>query len=434
MNSLLTCLVPIALMLQVAVVPGATPEELKKSFMLRYDDANARRDEQLKKLEAGYLGGLDRQHETAKSSGKLAAVIPIRDEIERVKAHLDPLPRLPDNTASEIKQMRSKYVELRNQVLKTHAETVTELFGKLEEVLKIQETELTKAGQIDDAIAAKQTRETLATTVGIDNLRELVKQGGLPGRAPPALRLRRYGDNLEVLVLPDRSGKVSMESPVQNVREETGEKKELGDTKAKVLGEFVGAKGYTADPYVSYHQIFNGKEAKGLTLADLTPEFRHEVETQKGMKLSYELGAKNPYAYLGEVLPPVSSKGSYQISAHYYIPKGNRNIPGYRFVHGAGHPVGEKLFEKSGKWTREEAIGTASVESKQLLLYLNLPTGKTVADAAGDYIVLGEIKVEHTRFSAFLQKKFGPNGAILESIDDPLKQPLYISNGAFVGK
>jgi hypothetical protein len=35
MNRLLTCLVPLALMLQVAVVPGATPEELKKSFMLR---------------------------------------------------------------------------------------------------------------------------------------------------------------------------------------------------------------------------------------------------------------------------------------------------------------------------------------------------------------------------------------------------------------
>jgi hypothetical protein len=330
--------------------------------------------------------------------------------------------------------MRSKYVELRNQVLKTHAETVTELFGKLEEVLKIQETELTKAGQIDDAIAAKQTRETLATTVGIDNLRELVKQGGLPGRAPPALRLRRYGDNLEVLVLPDRSGKVSMESPVQNVREETGEKKELGDTKAKVLGEFVGAKGYTADPYVSYHQIFNGKEAKGITLGELTPEFRHEVETQKGMKLSYELGAKNPHGAFPGILPPLPNKGSYRISTRFFVPKNNHAVSGILFVHaGGGKWVGGKL-ESAGKWVTSEVSGESSSDSPTLLFYLTIRDGQTVVDAAGDYIVLGEIKVEHTRFSACLQKKFGPNGAILESNDDPLKQPLYISNGAFVGK
>ena len=434
MNSLLAYLVPLALMVQVAIVPGATTEDLKKSFMLRYDDANARRDEQIKKLESGYLGSLDRQFETAKSSGKLAAVVPIRDEIERVKAHLDPLPRLPDNTASEIKQMRSKYVELRDHVLKTHAETVTELFGKLEEALKIQETDLTKAGQIDDAIAAKQTRETLVTTVGIDNLRELVKQGGLPGRAPPVLRLRRYGDNLEVLVLPDRSGKVSIESPVQNVREETGEKKELGDTKAKVLGEFVGAKGYTADPYVSYHQIFNGKEAKGITLGELTPEFRHEVEKQKGVKLSYELGAKNPHGALVGTLPPLPNKGSYRISTRFFVPKNNHAVSGILFVHaGGGKWVGGKL-ESAGKWVISEVSGESSSDSPTLLFYLTILEGKTVADAAGDYIVLGEIKVEHTRFSACIQKKFGPNGAILESNDDPLKQPLYISNGAFVGK
>jgi hypothetical protein len=95
--------------------------------------------------------------------------------------------------------------------------------------------------------------------------------------------------------------------------------------------------------------------------------------------------------------------------------------------------VGGKL-ESAGKWVTSEVSGESSSDSPTLLFYLTCLEGKTVVDATGDYIVLGEIKVEHTRFSACLQKKFGPNGAILESNDDPLKQPLYISNGAFVGK
>ena len=73
---------------------GADLEKLQTSFMARYDEANSTRDEQLKQLEASYLGALERHLDKVKASGDLKVVVPVRDEIEAMKATPGSLPSL----------------------------------------------------------------------------------------------------------------------------------------------------------------------------------------------------------------------------------------------------------------------------------------------------------------------------------------------------
>jgi len=67
-----------------------------------------------------------------------------------------------------------------------------------------------------------------------------------------------------------------------------------------------------------------------------------------------------------------------------------------------------------------------------MLFYLCVPQAKKAIDAAGDSVVLGELKVEYLKYSAFVRQKFGDHGEPAEGSDEPKKQPLFISNGQFV--
>jgi len=429
-RSILASLVTLALVAVTAL--GASLADLQKSFATHRETAGTQRDEQLTKLEAAYLGGLERYLEKVKSSGNLDAVIPVHDEIEAVKADKDPLPKLPDTAASELKSMRAKYADSRGKILKTHAETLGALADKMALALKAQESELTKAGKIDEALEAKKMREGLAAEVDIVAARDLLKLGGQGGSARAALRLRRYGDNLEVLVFYDRRGKISMDSPVVNVREETGKKKELGDTKAKVLGEFVGAKGYEVDPYVSLHQVFDGKDSGKFVPNEIITDFKHVEAGERGLRLSIKPKAVNPCGVVGQVIPPATSKGTYRISLRYFVPKSNRAIAGFYFADGTYSPIGGQHFEKSGKWETAEASAESRAVADGMLFYFLMAEGKKIADGGDDYVVLRELKVEHTRFAAYVQQRFGDHGESLEANDDPQKQTLLISNGQFV--
>lgn len=428
-----TFLAVVAVMLPATTLAD-TLGRLHKSFMERYDEANSKRDDQLKQLDGSYLAALQRQQDKAKTAGKLDAVLPWVGEIQAIKTGTSPLPDLAESAPNELKQMRAKHAESRDKITKSHAIAITSLADKMEQALKAQETELTKAGKIDEALAAKHMRESLAGDQAITSARDLLKLAKPTGNDRPALRIRRFGDNLEVLVLYDRSGKVSMDSPVQNVREETGGKKELGDTKAKVLGEFVGAKGYTVDPYTPYHQVFDGKELGNFGLTEIVPGFQHEENDQEGVRLSFKPQPVNPHGSFGPILPPNAAKGTYRITVRYLVPKANRAVSGFMFVHGLGSPIGGKKFEKSAKWTSEEVVGESSNDTGTLLFYLTMEEGAKAADAGNDSIVLGELKVEHIGFSAYLLSRHESDDRPAETIVDPSKQPLFISNGAFTEK
>jgi NPCBM/NEW2 domain len=136
-------------------------EQLQAAFEKRHDAAKIQRNEQLEKLETGYLAALNRHLEKVQASGKLEDVLSIRDEIEIVKKGTDPLPALPATATYDFKQLRKTYTEARAAIGKTHDSALSDLATKLIETLKAKEVQFTKAGKIDQALAAKKLRESI---------------------------------------------------------------------------------------------------------------------------------------------------------------------------------------------------------------------------------------------------------------------------------
>ena len=158
----------LAFMITLAMpLAGGSLADLQVNFEVRCEFAAADRDKQLLKLDESYLAALDRQIEKIRHTGKLDAVIPFIEETKAVKAAKYPLSDLPESTTPELKLMRAKHSEHRAKILKSHAETITALAEKMVAALMAQEQELTKAGKIDEAISAKQMRESVVKDPGL---------------------------------------------------------------------------------------------------------------------------------------------------------------------------------------------------------------------------------------------------------------------------
>lgn len=141
--------------------------KLQDSFMARYDETNQERDDGLKKLESSYVAALERHLDKVKSTGKLERVIPVRDEIQAVQKDAAALPELPNSADRDLRKMREKFVGAREAIVESHALALVQLAGKMDELLKKTEADLTRQGKIDDALAAKRMRETLTEDTGI---------------------------------------------------------------------------------------------------------------------------------------------------------------------------------------------------------------------------------------------------------------------------
>jgi hypothetical protein len=136
-------------------------EQLQTAFEKRHGEAKAKRDEQLDKLEAGYQAALNRHIDKVKASGNLEDVLTLRDEVDAVREGVDPLPALPATATQEFKQLRKTFEEARAGIEKAHTAALSDLATKMSEVLKAKEVQLTKAGKIDEALAAKKLRESI---------------------------------------------------------------------------------------------------------------------------------------------------------------------------------------------------------------------------------------------------------------------------------
>jgi hypothetical protein len=330
--------------------------------------------------------------------------------------------------------MRAKLAEGREHIIRSHAVTLTNLADKMQQALKTKESELTKAGEIENAVAAKHFRESLENDQKIIDARDMIKFGGSTTLGRPALQIRRYGDNLEALVHYDRTGKITMNSPILNIRERTDPGRELGNTGAKTLGEFVGAKGYTSHPYLAYNQVFEGGEAPGLSFTEILPTYKTTFEGETALALSFQQGAKNPHINLGNILPVSKVGGRVWIQVKYIIPKENQALEGFHFVHHIGGPIANKRFTTRGQWIEESVEFEVSSEAPTLLLYLAVGEGRSVVEALGDSVFLKEIRIEIHSLPIFLQKRMAYSGTTIEEFNDPTKQPLIVRNDAVLIK
>jgi hypothetical protein len=406
--------------------------QLHEGYISRHDAISAEHDKALESLKTGYLGALTRLKDRLQRTGSLETVTPVVDEYAIVREHTWPLPDLNPTAPRELKSLRETYAKSIQSLETKRARELVGIADKMTAALKAQETELTKAGNLESAQLAKHMRESLEKDEKLRDARDFLQFGGTSGQSRPAMQIRRSGDNLEVLVLFDRSGKITMDSPVTNVRERTTPGRELGDTSATTLGEFVGAKGYKVHPYVAFHQVFEGNEALGMSFTEIIPDHKIKIEGETGMALSFQPAAKNPHISLGPILPSAKQGGSARIRVRYFIPKENRALQRFQFVQYVGGPLGGKRFETQGKWIEESIEFDAAHEMPGLLFYLSCVEGKTIPDAAGESILLGALRIEHTSFPAFLQKSIDSTGRPIDEVTDPAKQPQIIRNGVLL--
>lgn len=425
----------LALLLMAATPAGhgqeSSPlESLQASFTARRDDADRTRDAQLAALDNSYAAAVERQAARVRSGGQLDEVLPYVDEIQSVKTGPRPIAPLPATAPDALRQMRAKHEEAARRILQVHAEAVVALADRMTASLAARESALTKAGDIDAALAAKRMREALAGDRALGDARDLLAASRPGSTGAPVMQVRRGGDHIEVLVFRDRRGKISMDSPVRNTRERTGPGKELGDTRATTLGEFVGAEGYRGETRVLYHGILDRREAPGLTFNEIETDSRHEQEGVRGLRLSLKATAANPYGTLGNLLPTGVDKGAFRITSRYFVPQSNRALEGFSFVQGTGGAIGNFKFLQKGKWTTEEVVAESPGDTPVLLLYLTLKEGSQSADAIGDFLVLGELKVEQIRFSAYIQARLDTAGQA--GAASATEQPALVTQGELV--
>jgi hypothetical protein len=169
----------------VAPLAAQSLDEVQRSFMSRYDELNTDRDAKLEKLAEGYLAALKRLREELQKTGKLDAVLPVRDEITAVETDADPLPEWPAGIPDRLRPLRAKYQESRTGIVREHARELVALADKMVAYLKEEEAGLTKVGKVEEALVARKMSESLGTDEGLVAARALIagKLQPLPSRS-----------------------------------------------------------------------------------------------------------------------------------------------------------------------------------------------------------------------------------------------------------
>ena len=420
----------ILLLAALTALPASalTLAELEKSYDDKQSEIRLEKDKSLSGLNEGYVGALARILTKYQRAGRLDEVLLVKDEIKNISDGKWPLLALPKKISLEVAEPRKLYLKKRIKIEQSAARQTAETADKMLALLEKQAVNLTKKDDLQQALLARQIKADIESDAKLASARKLLANVMSDGRSRPALRIRRYGDNIEVIVRYDMRGKVSMDSPVSNVEEAD---KSIGDTMATVLGEFVGAKGFDVDPYVSFAQTFDNVASEFLKPTDTDLGFKHTEAGETGVRLSFKVGGKYPYIHLGQLLPIEGSIGTAHITCTYFVPKSNKSLIGIHFKQGVrgGRPLGGLTFREKGKWSSPEFSAASASEQPDLLLYLDFTSNVFAERSTDEYLVLKDLKAEQIKFTAFVVQRLGENGVIVEEYKDSASQPKFASNG-----
>lgn len=421
--------------IMIAKSSALTVDELKVAYEVQILRVNQEKEESLDQLRKSYLKSLDKIEATYQKAGRLQDVLLLRKEKKLIESKKWPMPGLGKDTPANLKNGRRLYERAQTERERKAAKLLIEMAGKMETALGRHILSLTKAGKINEATAAGELLKSTKADPKLLDAIDLMARVGQDGSVSPAYHLRRFGDGIEVVVSFDKAGKVSMDSPVKNVIELTGGKKERGTTKAKNLGEFVGAKGYEPAPWLVYqNDLVSGKiGAFKMTALKVEPSSRTD-DDQLGLKVVIPPKPLNPHAALGNALPPIADAGAYRVSFSYYLPTGNKQLTGFAWHQGHGAPIEEKFFGKSGRWVTE-SIGSNSLnEMHHLRLYISFEPGASADTATGESVFLKDLKVEQLGFSAYVVAQYNKDGQVETTFPDAADQKKLILAGAFVSE
>ncbi len=410
-----------------------TLAELEKSYESKRTEIRLEKVKSMDTLKESYLGALARIEAKFQRAGRLDEVLLIKDETKDISEGKWPLAALPNKISLDVSAPRKiflkRYIENEQDAARKTADTADKMLAILDQ----QAVTLTKAGDLQQALLARQIKTEIEADATLASARKLLANVLSDGTSRPALRIRRYGDNKEVIVRYDMRGKISPESPVSNVEEK---EKAIGNTTAKTLGEFIGSEGSEADAALILQKTFDGNDPGGFALTEIEARFGDKFDGTTGMALSLKGKPVNPYASLAGAMPPSSSPGTNRFTIDYLVPKSNKGVTGFMLIQGTagGNPLGDKLFTTNGKWVKESFAAGSTSESDQVLLYLKILPEKIEIDLTSDLIVLGSLKIEQIKFSAFVVERYGDSGVIAESFEDPAKQPVFATNGKLTDK
>jgi hypothetical protein len=425
--NILRCLVFLAL----SALHGfaLTLEELEKSYEQKLSDVRLEKEKSLADLNEGYLAALARIEAKYQKAGRLDELMLTRQEIKDLTDKKWPLNALPEKISLEVAAPRKIYLQKRIEIERQAARKSTDTADKMLALLDKQAVDLTKEGNLQQALLARQIKAEIEANKELGTARELLSNVMSDGTTRNVLRLRRYGDNVEVLVKHDTRGQISFLSPIQNAEESD---KTIGDTTAKNLGEFVGAKGYDPDPLTIYRQGDKENQIGKLQLIGI--EGSEEIQDkQTALRLSFDLKHDNPRGSFDPSGPRASAPGAVRVRGRFQIPKSNKVLSGVIITQG-GAPIVLADASKPDVWNEMDGTGESRAEHEAgtILFYLKGHPNSNIANAAQDYLLLKDLDIEIVRFSAFLVQRFDKNGTELEHHDTPDKQPLFITNGDFV--
>ena len=420
-------------LLSSLLVVGKTVDELALAYQAKVEDLNSKRLASIENLDRGYLRRLGTLKKDVQKTGKLEAVEPIEQEIEKIKAQTWPLDPLPREIASSVKKARKLYSETRFKMEKANAEKVVDLADRMLDFLDKKKISATQVGELQEAKAARDLILSLEADATVAAARALAKISNLAAGGPAAFQIRRYGDHLEVLIHYDANGKVSLKSPVSNVIETTDGRRERGNTTAKTLGEFIGAPGYQVHPYIAFDHSFSSKKPpEGIGSGDFECKYGVPIADRNALRLELSANPKNPNFSIANIFPPNDAAGRYRVICSYYIPQENRNFTGFSIHQNFGEKVGNHIFEKKNQWV-SKAVEADSYSTKPTLrIYPKFRAGQTIASGAGEAIYIESLLIEHIRFSAFIHSRFDENGELLNTFTKSADQNIFASNGKIV--
>ena len=362
--------------------------------------------------------------------GELELVENVQGEISNIEGNIWPLEPLSVKAPATLKKARKLYTDARLKIEQKHAAGWVALANTMIALLEKQKVTATRQGNLEEAKAARSLAKGLHEDQELKAARMLSKVAAGRNDFVPAIRVRRFGDQLEALVGYDHAGKISLKSPVQDVPEITGFKKERGKSGAQSLGQFVGARGFRTAPVVNFHQKFNKPEDVGAFSGQ---GFRRDgiktYDEEKGFTVTLTQTSKNAHLAIAELLPPHTTPGRYRITCRYYLPKSNHNLTGFSIYQGGHPPIEEHVFKTKGKWTTKVLESDSINQHHHFRIYPKLKPGKTLADCANESISIAELRVEQIRMSAFLCEQFDEEGVLLMSWPSESEQKLFISDG-----
>ena len=426
MTSLLPTLSSILLIALTALPASAlTLADLEKSYEDKRSKISLGKDKSMNGLKKSYLGALTRIETKYQRAGRLDEILLVKDEMKDISIGKWPLLALPKKISLEVATPRNifltKYIEIDQTAAREAAETADKMLALLDQ----QAVNLTKAGDLQQALLARQIKAEIESDATLASARKLLANVMSDGSSRPALRIRRFGDNKEVLVRYDMRGKVSMESPVSNLGETD---KSNGSTSAKNLGEFVVAKGYEVDAYIAFEKTFDDEDLAGIAFAEIKTIPKFKAEDSLGLALSLKEKPVNPYAKIPVTLPLVTDAVSTRVTVRYFVPETNIALIGFLLT-SRGQRFGGEIFATQGKWVDKIVSAGPFSKDGKLLLYLKRSDGWKQPIPVEDKVVLGSLKIEQIKFSAFVVQRLGKNGVIAEDFKDPASQPKFIANG-----